>query len=107
MNNIKIDIRSDGVYVIVDNSNPAQRVTRKALLDVIEGANLKNVDFDIINEILKSDEKLIEKKVSAVQADMPAVHENATIEVARDKLSAAVKFTPPQSGGNFLPAANS
>jgi len=101
MANIKIDIRNDGVYIVVDNSDPENKVTRKALLEAIESNNLKQVDYNIVNDILKSEEPLIEKKVSG-KADSAAVHENVLVEISRDRLAAVLKFTPPQFGGRLL-----
>lgn len=101
MSKIKVDSRADGVYIVVDNTDPSEKVSRKMLLDAIEANNLKNVDFAVVNEILKSDEPRIEKKVSDKAGSMP-VKENVDIEIARDRLTATAKFTPPQFGGESL-----
>jgi uncharacterized protein (DUF342 family) len=101
MSKIKIDNRSDGIYFVVDNSGPDGKVTRREILDAIDQNNLKQVDFSIVNDILKSTEPKLEKKVSD-KSEAPAVNENLNVEISRDRMTASIKFTPAQFGGDLL-----
>ena len=98
---IKLDFRKDGTYIIVDNSDPNDKVSRKELLETIEEQNLKQVDFSVVSEILKAEDVKVEKKISNEVA-AHIVPEDIDITISKDKLKAIMKFLPPESGGPLL-----
>lgn len=105
---IKIECKEDGVYVIIDNSNPEALVTRKELLEKIEEYKISMVDFEAVNEIFKEQEEedapeSIEKRISS-QKNVATKDETIAIEVSKDKMMAAIKLTRPEFGGKFLEA---
>ncbi|MDR2167781.1 MAG: FapA family protein [Clostridiales bacterium] len=101
MSKVKVETRNDGVYMVVDNSGG--KVSRRELLDAIDQNNLKQVDFSVVNEILKSTENIIEKKVSD-KINVDPIDEDFVIDISRDKLKASIKFSPAQFGGDALGA---
>lgn len=98
---IKIEERKDGMYIVIDKSDKSVEVSRKDVLTVIEGSGLKNVDFNVVSDLLKSDEAIVTGKISEENL-RPPVDESVTFEASRDKMSAIVKFSPPQNDGALL-----
>jgi uncharacterized protein (DUF342 family) len=102
--NLKFDIREDGIYAIIDNSEAADedaKVSRKDLLKKIEEYKISQVDFEAINEILSSEESFIVAKISTL-TNIVVKHEAITIEASRDKMEGTISFSPPEYGGEFL-----
>ncbi len=91
---VDIMLKEDGVYVVIDNTLSDKKVSRKDVLDAIEMYGVEDLDFMAINEIFKSDEPKITKRISQ-NMRIKENKEEFTIEVSRDKLEAFVKFIEP------------
>lgn len=98
---IKIDPRTDGIYVILDNSDAEAKPSRKDLLEVIEEYKIKQVNFEAINDIFKSELDVVEMKISA-ETSVAVKNEIVTIEVSKDKMEATIVFDAPEFGGGYL-----
>ena len=103
--NLKFNIKEDGIYVAIDNSEAGSddgaRVSRKDLLEKIEEYKITQVDFEAINEIFKSEETFIETKISPM-TNIAVKDEAVTVEASRDKMEATIAFTMPEFGGVYL-----
>ena len=98
---IKLDLRTDGVYVVVDNSDEGEKPSRSDLLRIIEEYKVEQVDFNAINEVFKSNEPLVVVKISNA-TNMATKDETMVIEVSKDRMEAKAAFTRPEFGGRFL-----
>ncbi len=94
---VAIEVRADGIYIIIDNSMPP-KVSRKEVLGVIEAYGIKDIDFTTVNEIFKDDSKVIQKKISE-NTQIVQKKEAIVVEIARDRMSASIKFSEPVNGG--------
>ncbi|MCL2415178.1 MAG: FapA family protein [Defluviitaleaceae bacterium] len=103
MNNekLKIDVREDGIYIIVDNSDPENKATRKDVLEVVEKYRIANIDFDAVSAIFSSDEPHITKKISNSTSINPK-DETMELDTDKDKMTVFGKFSPPEMGGKCL-----
>jgi len=101
MDRVKIEQRTDGYYIIVDKSKTNAPIERREIIDAIEAAQLKKADFNVISDILKSNEMRVERRIST-EVDEPAKPENLAIEVSKDRLIVTAKFEMPDEGGALL-----
>ena len=101
--NLRFDIREDGIYAIINNSDENAKVTRKDLLEKIESYKIGQVDFESINEIFKSEEEFIDKKISSL-TNIAVKNETISIDISKDKMEATISFAPPEFGGVYLTA---
>ena len=103
--NLKFDIREDGIYAIVDNSGAMvdenAKVTRKDLLEKIEEYKIGQVDFEAINEIFKSEEPITEAKISSL-TNIAIKNESIVIEASKDRMEGTISFSVPEFGGAYL-----
>lgn len=101
---ITIEQRADGFYLIVNVPDPNNPVTRGELIDAIEAKGLKNVDFNVLSEIVRTTEPTIERKISkdVKDATKGGKPENISVEVTKDRLVAGIKFERPNDGGALL-----
>ena len=99
--NIKFDVRPDGVYAILDNSVEEAKPTRKQLLEMIDEYKISQIDANAVNEILKSSEQRPVMKISD-QTNLSQKHEGIVIDVSKDRMAVAINFTPPEFGGGFI-----
>ncbi|MCL2874104.1 MAG: FapA family protein [Defluviitaleaceae bacterium] len=88
-----IEVRADGLYLVIDNVEGADKVTRKQVLDLVELFGVKDLSFETIQEIFKSEEMFIERKISENQ-DIVKKDEEIKVEIAKDRLSASISFKP-------------
>ena len=102
--NLKFDIREDGIYAVIDNSDEETKVTRKDLLEKIEEYKISQVDFEAINDIFKSEEQLIQKRISTL-TNIAVKEEAVFVETSKDKMEATVSFSMPEFGGACLTTA--
>jgi len=101
---LKIEAKEDGVYAIIDNSadnSLEPKITRKDLLEAIEKHRVTGIDFEAVNAIFKSDEPLIEKKISEIVVSN-ARAELCSIDADKDRMNGFVKFAAPEFGGKHL-----
>ncbi|MCL2235543.1 MAG: FapA family protein [Defluviitaleaceae bacterium] len=101
MDRIKIEERKDGIYIVIDKSDDSVEITRKDILTAIEERGLKNVDFNVVSDLLKSDDDLVTGKISEENLK-PPVDEDVVFEMSRDKMSATMKFKMPENDGALL-----
>jgi len=102
--NLKFDIREDGIYAVIDNSTADSddaKVSRKDLLEKIEEYKISQVDFEAINEIFKSEEPIIEAKFSSL-TNIAVKDESVTVEASKDKMEGTISFFIPEFGGAYL-----
>ena len=103
--NLKFDIRADGIYAVIDNSAAAMdesaKVTRKDLLEKIEEYKIGQIDFEAINEIFKSQDAFIETRISSL-TNIAVKNEAVTIDASKDKMEGTVVFAEPEFGGVYL-----
>ncbi len=102
---IKIDIRDDGVYCIIDRSEPVSPVSRTKLIDIIESNQIKDVDYSIVNSIFKDTRPHIEVKLSS-NSHLSQIDERIDITTSRDKMEAYVTLMPPGINGKRLTATD-
>lgn len=88
---ISVDIRADGIYLVIDNPVKDTPVNRKEVLQVITDCEIQEIDFSAVNEIFKIDAAHIEQKISAT-THIKKRDETATIEVSKDKMEAYIQF---------------
>lgn len=98
---VDIDIREDGLYLVIENPEVGQRVSRKDVLDIIERFGVQDIDFAVINDIFKSSNLTIERKISSntkiIQKD-----EQMFVELTKDRMLAFIKFTAAANKGQQL-----
>ena len=99
---IDIDIRDgDGIYLIIDNPKKGPTAERKAVLDLIDGYGIQEVDFMKVSAALKRTELHVEVCISS-NTDIKRAPETMEIVVSKDKMTATAKFTPPVNKGGKL-----
>ena len=59
------------------------------------------MDFEAINRILKSEEPIIEARIS-MQTNIAVKNEAITIDVSKDRMEGTIAFSKPEYGGKFL-----
>jgi len=99
--NIKLELKQDGVYALLDNSNEETKPTRKDLLEKIEEYKIAQVDANAVNEIMKSTDERPEIKISN-QTDIVEKHESVEVETSKDRMEATITFSPPEFGGSNI-----
>lgn len=100
-NKIKIDIETDGVYITMINSSSGKKSTRQDVLNLIEASGIKDVDFSVINELFKTNDKLVRKKISS-NTNITQKNETIVVDVSRDKMQAFIRFIAPTNNGSLL-----
>ena len=107
MNNkvrVKLELRSDGVYLIIQRETLAQ-IDRDQINDLIERSAVQEVDLLVLEEVFVSDDMFIEAKISS-NTSINQEPEKAVISVSKNKMEAHITFTAPVNGGERLsPAA--
>ena len=98
---IKFEKRTDGLYVILDNSDEAAKPSRKDLLEMIGEFQVDQVDINIINDIFKSTDAIVDRKISD-RTDMVTKDESVMLEVVKDRLECRASFSAPEFGGKYL-----
>ncbi len=97
---VEIEVRSDGIYIIVDNQTESGKVSRKAVLDVLEAFGVKDIDFATIGEIFKSSEPIVEKKISS-NTSIVQKKEGVAVTVGKNRMEAYITFSEPVNGGGY------
>jgi len=100
---IKFERRADGMYVILDNSDQSNKPTRRELLEMIGDNQATQVNSDVINDIFKAQEMIVERKISD-RTDMVTKDEAVSFEVTKDRLECRASFSSPEFGGNYFSA---
>ena len=98
---IKMEIREDGIYMALDNSDSASRPNRKEVLEYIAEYNLSNIDQTALNDLLNSTEEMPEAKVSS-STGISKKDESVTFNASKDRMEAFVIFAPAEYGGALL-----
>ena len=93
-----IEIRPDGLYLVINNIEGADKITRKQVLDLLELFGVKDVSFDTIQEIFQSTDLYIERKVSE-NKNITTKNEEVKVEIAKDRMSASITFFPAVGEG--------
>ncbi len=101
---VNLEPRVDGTYIIIDNVEGAEKITRKQVMELLEKYNIADMDFTAMNEIFKDQAPHIEKRISATTSfkQMDAKDETVTVETTADHMQASIRFTPPSGGGKAL-----
>lgn len=99
--NIKLDIREDGIYMVLNNETLEKKPTRKHVLEYIEEYKIDNVDHNALNELLSSTEKEPIQKISNITS-LPTKNEGIDIETSKDRMEGYIKFNPAEFGGSLL-----
>lgn len=95
-NSVNFEVQSDGIYLVIDNSNGGPKVKRQDVMNLIEDNGIMGIDFTVISEIFKSKETRILQKISS-NTKIASTPEKAAIEVSKDRLTASLKFTAPKN----------
>ena len=98
---IKIELKSDGVYAIVDNSDEGAKPTPKDLLEIIKEYKIEQIDHNAINDIFKSTESTVEQKISPMTT-LATKDEAVTVESSKSRMEGYIIFSPPEFGGKLL-----
>jgi len=88
-----IEVRTDGLYLVIDNVEGDEKVTRKQVLSLLELFGVKDLSFETIQEIFQSEEMFIERKISE-NPNVISKDEEIKVEIAKDRLSAYISFKP-------------
>ena len=103
--NLKFDIREDGIYAVIDNSeakdDESAKISRKDLLEKIDEYKISQVDFEAVNDIFKSEDVFIEARISTL-TNIAVKDESIVIEASKDKMEGTVVFSIPEFGGAYL-----
>jgi uncharacterized protein (DUF342 family) len=97
-NTMKIDIRDDGVYIVINNANATGKITKKNVLDLIAEHQLQEVDQNAVNAIFQKDFLHIEAKITNNKT-IAIKHEAVKVEISPDKMMAFISFVKPGVGG--------
>ncbi len=95
--NVEIDVRNDGVYLVIDVPE-GEKVKRMDVLAKVEAFGVVDIDFASVNEVFKSTESHIEKKISS-NTNVNQKPETVKISISKDRLEAVAVFTPPVNNG--------
>ena len=99
-----IDIRSDGVYLVIDKS-PGAKINRIEINDMIDSFGVQDVDFLLLNNIFKMEEEHIDAKISS-NTVIYQEPEKCEITVSKNKMEAHIKFKAPVNNGDKLKLEN-
>ncbi len=97
----EIDIRDDGVYLIVRNPPIGKKVSRKDVLALIESFAIKDIDFAIINEVFTQTSSEVIRKISN-NTQVQQADEKLTVELSKDRMSAKASFVAAVARGKKL-----
>lgn len=95
---IRLEVRDDGVYAIINNTN-LDKVTRKDVLTIVEDCQLEDVDFKAINEIFKNPALHIETKLTG-NTKIAKKNEEVIIEINNDASEAHMTIKKPGLNGD-------
>ena len=99
--NFDLDVRADGIYLVISHPDDGPRVTRTEVAAMIEEFGVVDVDYITLSEALKSPEKNIQVKISS-STSITQVHESAAVEVSEDRMEAYITFAAPMNKGKEL-----
>lgn len=102
-NTFDLDVREDGIYLSITNTEGEPRASRQDVTDLIDEYGIKDVDYISLSEALKSKEEKVEVKISNSTAIMQ-VAESAAVEVSEDRMQAHITFSEPVNKGKLMTA---
>lgn len=97
----EIEVRPEGIYIVINNSEAGEKITRQKVLSLVEQYGIKDIDFEEISKIFKSDALHIESKISS-NTNIIQKDEEIVITKSSDKREAYIKFIEPVNGGKLL-----
>ncbi|MCL2618260.1 MAG: FapA family protein [Defluviitaleaceae bacterium] len=98
----KIEVRSDGVYVLIDRGL-LEPVERDRINELIASYQVQDIDVIAIDNIFESEETKFEVKISG-NTDVYQEPEKIEIAISKNKMEAYVTFFAPVNGGEALTA---
>ena len=98
--NIRIDIREDGVYLILDNPENGERASQKDVLRIIEDFQLSDADFAALNEALKDSSPHLEVEISD-NKNIAVKNEEVSVSLSKDNMEASIRFLRPGYNGKI------
>ena len=98
--NAKLDVRSDGVYLVIERDLFAQ-IDHVQIHEMIDNAGVQDVDDMLLNEVFNSKEAHIDIKISS-NPNINQMPEKADIVISRNKMEAVITFSAPVNGGKRL-----
>ena len=99
--NFGLNVKGDGVYLWIINDPSLPKVKRSEVLELIDSYGVSNVDYILINDILKSDDEEIDIKISSSTAVIQS-SETASIDVSPDGMEAFITFVAPVNSDKTL-----
>lgn len=99
--NIILDVRDDGIYLIIEKESPEDVVHRNKILVWIEDYQIKDVNFPMLNKVLSGDDLYIEEKISS-NTDINMADETADVTINNNEHEAQLTLRPPGFNGKKL-----
>ncbi|MDR2903412.1 MAG: FapA family protein, partial [Clostridiales bacterium] len=100
-NSIDIDLRVDGLYVVINNANPLGKITKKHVLDLVNEYQIKEVDLSAVNTIFEKAFLHIEQKITN-NKQIAVKDETVRVAVSPDKMTAQIRFVKASPGGKAV-----
>ncbi len=97
----EIDVRNDGVYLIIRNPPIGKKVSRKDVLALIESFAIKDIDFAVINDVFSQTSSEVVRKISN-NTQIQQTDEKLVVEISKDRMSAKVSFVDIVANGKKL-----
>ncbi len=97
-NYVRMEVKNDGVYLILHNDEDGTKPTRMEIISILEGYGIQDIDFKAISDIYKSDDDVIVQKISSNTKILQEA-EDIKISVEKGNLEAYIKFIPPTNHG--------
>ncbi|MCL2707687.1 MAG: FapA family protein [Defluviitaleaceae bacterium] len=100
-NKIDLEIREDGVYLVVEHPADCPKVSRMEVIALIDAYGVSGVDYVALNDALKDERESVDLKISSNTSVIQSA-ESAGIEISKDRMEAYITFSPPINKGRLL-----
>lgn len=95
---ISIDIRIDGIYLVLDKTISETPITRGQVVSFLEEYGIRDIDFRAVSDIFNMSEDKIQQKISS-NTTIVREPELIKVQVSKDKMQAYISFIPSKNGG--------
>lgn len=99
---IEIELKEDGVYLIINNYNYNYKKTKKIILKMIEKVKVKDVEVLAIDEFLKSKDKSSGEILISTNKDVNIHNETVDVYISKEELKATVIFKKEVNGKKLI-----
>lgn len=101
---IDFEIHEDGLYLLVfAPQGEGRKITIEEVVDTLGRRGIKEYNLDEVKLAVNSTMEKAVRKISD-QTELTPINESITVEIAKNKMFAAIVFTPPENGGKSVTA---